>query len=99
MNVNNFQFTRKLFTTYFWTSLGYTLKILLQIILPMILLVEPFDNIIIKHMAAINVVIWSLDTMLVISKWPGKYLLRTQSSLRNFVPKYLRKCRDTNFVR
>ena len=87
MNVNNFQFTRKLFTTYFWTSLGYTLKILLQIILPMILLVEPLDNIIIKHVAAINVVIWGLDTMLVISKWPGKYLLRTQSSLSIFVPK------------
>ena len=42
----------------------------------MILLVEPLDNIIIKHVAAINVVIWGLDTMLVISKWPGKCLGR-----------------------
>ena len=49
------------------------MKILLQIILPPILLVEPFDNIILKNVAAINVIIWSFDTMLVISKWPGKF--------------------------
>ena len=73
IQLNDFQFTRKLFTTYFWPSLGYLLKILLQIILPPILLAESFDNLVLKYVAAINVIVWSFDTMLIISKWPGKF--------------------------
>ena len=55
------------------TLLTEALKELLQIILPIILLVERFDNLVLKYVAAVNVVVWSFDTMLIISKWPGKF--------------------------
>ena len=72
-HIDDFQYTQKLFTSYILTSLGYLLKVLLQIILPTILLVEHFDYLVLKYVAAINVIIWCFDTMLVISKWPGKF--------------------------
>ena len=68
-----FQFNRKLYTHHSCTLLTEALKELLQIILPIILLVECFDNLVLKYVAAVNVVVWSFDTMLIISKWPGKF--------------------------
>ena len=41
---HNFQFTRKIYTAYFFTILTEVLRILLQLILPPILLAESFDN-------------------------------------------------------
>ena len=76
----NFQFTRKIYTTYFFTILTELLRILLQLILPPILLAESFDNFTLKYVAALNVVVWSCDTMLIISKWPGK--LRPDETIR-----------------
>ena len=61
----------RLFTTHIWTSLGYLLKSILQIALPVCLLTEPFDELVLKYIAAINVIISCFETMLVVSKWPG----------------------------
>ena len=69
---HNSQFTRKIYTAYFFTILTEVLRILLQLILPPILLAESFDNFTLKYVAAINVIVWSCDTLLIISKWPGK---------------------------
>ena len=66
-------YTQKFYATYSLTILKEVLKTLLHIILPTILLVEPFDNLVLKYVAAVNVVVWSFDTMLIISKWPGKF--------------------------
>ena len=68
-----FSILKNLFTSYILASLGYLLKVLLQIILPTILLVEHFDYLVLKYVAAINVIIWGFDFMLVINKWPGKF--------------------------
>ena len=81
----NFQFTRKIYTTYFFTILTELLRILLQLILPPILLAESFDSFTLKYVAALNVVVWSCDTMLIISKWPGKLRPDDETNRYRFV--------------
>ena len=72
---------------------------LLHIILPTILLVEPFDNLVLKYVAAINVVQWGFDFMLVINKWPGKFKQINIDFLMHFLNniRYSQKCTYLNF--
>ena len=78
---------RRFFVSDNWVAIGYTLKMLTQIILPCLLLDNSLDHSIMQKLAATNVIIACFDTMLAVARFPGigVYVFMLQRVFRSII--------------